>query len=214
MKLLELFSGTKSIGKIFEENGCETVSVDINPKANPDICCDILELDYKSLWKPNDFDVIWTSPPCTEYSAMRNISISKGGRPRNLELANKIVLKTFEIIEYLQPKFWFMENPDSGLLKNQEFMKDIPFVRTDYCKYGYPYRKRTRFWGSVEGLKLQMCKYDCNATDDSGNKHITSIGSHRKEGHNQDRSTLNQRFSIPPDLCREFYNHCINQSNL
>ena len=29
-----------------------------------------------------------------------------------------------EIIDYFKPKFWFIENPDGGKLKEQEFMKD------------------------------------------------------------------------------------------
>ena len=36
---------------------------------------------------------------------------------RKIDEANKIVLKTLEIIDYFKPKYWFIENPQTGLLK-------------------------------------------------------------------------------------------------
>jgi hypothetical protein len=44
MKLLELFSGTHSVGKVCKELGYEVISVDIDGRA--DINIDILEWDY------------------------------------------------------------------------------------------------------------------------------------------------------------------------
>jgi len=51
-------------------------------------------------------------------------------------------MKTLEIIEYLDPKHFVIENPQTGLLKNQYFMYGIPYKDIDYCKYGMPYRKK------------------------------------------------------------------------
>jgi len=44
-----------------------------------------------------------------------------------------ILRKTQEIIEYLKPKIWFIENPATGKMK--DFMKDIPHHDVDYCMY-------------------------------------------------------------------------------
>ena len=55
------------------------------------------------------FDVIWSSPPCTEYSKAKTTGI------RKIEYANSIVLKTIEIINYLNPKSFIIENPRTGL---------------------------------------------------------------------------------------------------
>ena len=56
-RLLELFSGTGSVGRAFEELGWVVVSVDLDRNAKPTICMDVL--DWKSEgWEAGDFDVI------------------------------------------------------------------------------------------------------------------------------------------------------------
>lgn len=76
-------------------------------------------------------------------------------RPRNLDLANRIVARTLEIIAYLQPDRWWMENPDTGLLKRQALVRDLAYVRVDYCRFSaWGYRKRTRVW---YGARRWMC---------------------------------------------------------
>ena len=97
MKLLELFSGTKSVGKVAKEMGWDVICLDMNPKTNPDIVGDVLEWNYKVL-EVGHFDVIWASPPCTEYSIAKTVG------ERNLELADSIAMKTLEIIHHLKPK--------------------------------------------------------------------------------------------------------------
>ena len=69
---------------------------------------------------------------------------------RKIEEANTIVLKTLEIVKYFKPRVWFIENPQSGLLKKQPFMEGLPYFDIDYCKYGMPYRKRTRLWTNLD----------------------------------------------------------------
>ena len=160
-KLLELFSGTKSVSKVAERLGYDVVSLDLR---NADINCDILHWDYTA-YDPRFFDVVWASPPCTEYSRAKTVGV------RNIEHANEIVLKTLEIINYLQPTYFILENPQSGLLKEQPFMNSIPYNDVDYCKYGMPYRKRTRLWNNIHNFKpLPLCNKDCNSMN--GNRHI------------------------------------------
>ena len=69
MILLELFSGTQSVGKVFKEKGWEVISLDIMKKFNPTINTDILIWEgYKEL---PEIDMIWASPPCNSFSILK-----------------------------------------------------------------------------------------------------------------------------------------------
>jgi site-specific DNA-cytosine methylase len=108
MKVLELFAGTQSVGKVARELGFEVLSLDRDMDA--DIKTDIMDWDFKE-YEPKHFDIIWASPPCTEYSRAKTTGV------RDIEGANAIVQQTLDIIEYFEPKYWMIENPQSGLLK-------------------------------------------------------------------------------------------------
>ena len=100
MRVLELFSGTKSIGNAFERCGYhDIVSVDSDATYDPSRLIDIMQWDY-SEFVPGDFFFVHASPPCTQYSQAR----TRGG-PRDFNTADGLVTKALEIIDYLQPMF-------------------------------------------------------------------------------------------------------------
>ena len=75
---------------------------------------------------PQDyFNICWFSCPCTEYSKAKTRGI------RDIEGANKLVLKSLEIINYFNPEYWYIENPQTSLLKKQIFMESLPFIDCD-----------------------------------------------------------------------------------
>ena len=193
MKVLELFSGTRSVGKICDELGWESVSVDLLLPA--DHQCDIMDFDYKQYPK-DTFDIVWASPPCTEYSAM---NYCRPEKIPDIEGANKIVSKTLEIIDYFNPKHYLIENPQTGTLKNQDFMKKFNFYDVDYCKYGHPIRKRTRIWTNLVGFDPRICKRDCDSLQSDG-KHL-SFSRMNIKGVNR----LHLRYQIPPELIRDLF---------
>ena len=199
MKLLELFSGTGSVGKVAREFGYDVVSLDLK---NADINCNILEWDYKQ-YDVGYFDFIWSSPPCTEYSRAKTTGV------RKIDEANTIVLKTIEIIKYFQPLVFFIENPQTGLLKQQPFMSEFRYVDVDYCKYGFNYRKRTRLWNNLlRFVPRDLCKKDCGKM--IGNKHIETAqrlpsGCKSEWGEDYVTHKQDELYKIPSDLIYEIF---------
>lgn len=57
MLLIELFSGTGSVGKVARRRGWKVISVDSDPAHKPTYVADVLRLPYKSLPVP-DFVVL------------------------------------------------------------------------------------------------------------------------------------------------------------
>lgn len=144
-RLLELFKGTGSVGKVFAANGYKVISVDFDPKYNPTHNTDILEFNYRK-YRPGYFRYIWASPPCTQYSHARTT-----GPPPDFVTADRIVARTIAIIRYLRPQFWFMENPALSKLRHRPVIKTLPRphqnVVLDYCQFSdWGYRKPTRVW--------------------------------------------------------------------
>ena len=188
MKVLELFAGTGSIGKVCKKIGWEVVSLDIDGRS--DITIDILKWDYKNCGHHN-FDIIWASCPCDQYSCM---NFCRPEKIPDIDSANALVLKTLEIIKYFNPTYWYIENPQTSTLKKQPFMCDLPFVDFDYCMFGWYFRKRTRIWTNrASELNSLLCDKKCGKIKDG--KHL-SFRYLNIKGVNR----LDLRHMIPEDL--------------
>ena len=168
-----------------------------------DIKTDIMDWDYKSMYEPGSFDVLWTSPPCTEYSVAKTVGV------RKIAEASQVVQRTLDIIDNFQPKFWFLENPQTGLLKSQPMMQDKPFTDVDYCRYGMPYRKRTRIWNNVPNwVAKPLDTRDCDSMLDNKKRH-KQIAQRGIKGKNEDgRQNFRQDelCRIPAPLIQEIVN--------
>ena len=200
MRLLELFAGTGSIGKAFREHGWEVISFDIKPRSGADIIADILSWDYMTFEKGH-FDAIWGSPCCTMYSRARTTART----PRDLLWADSLVAKTIEIIQYFEPKVWAFENPQSGLLKDREVVRGIPYKDVSYCSYGYLYRKYTRLWTNSEKWvpRPLCCKANPCENVVEGRHPMTAQRRPSKGTGGHDVCSSAQLYSIPPELCQE-----------
>lgn len=154
MKVLELFAGTRSIGKAFEARGHEVYSVEWDKKfENINLYADIMtvtaEQIIKEFGKP---DVIWASPDCSTYSVAA-ISTHRHKEPNgNLtpmtdyaRFCDEVNAHVIDLIMELKPKYFFIENPVGGLRK-MDFMQELPRYTVTYCQYGERRQKPTDIW--------------------------------------------------------------------
>ena len=208
MNCLELFSGTHSVGKVLKDKGHSVTSLDLK---NADINCNILEWDYTSFPK-NSFDYIHASPPCDTFSVCRKCWIGREIKAHKGKIFTKEMLledqknigvpilnKTLEIIEYFNPKYFTIENPQTGDMKN--YIKDISFTDVDYCMYGLPYKKRTRIWNNFN-FQGNLCNKQCGFIIDG--RHKSNCGHSYKS--NFHSTSLKERYRIPQKLIEDWIN--------
>lgn len=207
MILLELFCGTKSIGKVFQKHGTEVFSIDFDKQHNPDLCINILDFNIDML--PEKFrhpDVIWASPPCTCFSVASIGHHWQGGAkayiPKSKEaiISKEIVNKTVAIINELKPKYWYIENP-RGVLRKLNLIGGIRKTVT-YCQYGDTRMKPTDIWtNNILFNPLPPCKNNspCHEPAPRGSRTGT-----------QGVSGKINRAIIPELLCEDIYKYSVN----
>ena len=155
MRLLDLFSGTKSVSKAAQTLGWETISLDIDPKFNPDLCMDIMDFDQTQFPKDH-FDFVWASPDCRAYSIAR--TNAKIDRETAMEISDKLVDKTIKIIQYFTAPYC-IENPATSKLWKRDVINYfiVDCCVTSYCRFGAAYRKNTTLANNFK-LILPKCQ--------------------------------------------------------
>ncbi len=204
IKLLELFAGSRSIGKVAKKLNFEVYSTDIIKYPGIDYPIDILNFDVTKVpFKPN---IIWASPPCTAFSVAaigKNwVKLANDFVPvsYNAELSIKIVKKTIEIINHFQPQYFFIENP-RGILRKLKFMNNFNRHTVTYCQYGDSRMKPTDiFTNSIAWIPREMCK--------NGDKCHIAAPRGSQTGTQGMKNAYN-RAVIPEKLCYEILNSCI-----
>lgn len=220
MKVLELFAGTRSIGKAFEAAGHEVFSVEWNKDFEDiDLYADILTVTAAEIierfGKP---DVIWASPDCTTFS----IAAISHHRRKNPETGNldpvseyakfcdKVDKHVLQLIRELDPKFYFIENPRGGMRK-MTWMQGLPRHTLTYCQYELdkPVEERrmkpTDIWTNHPDPKFKpMCHRGspCHAAAPRGSKTGTQGLKNSKE-----------RSVIPSMLCEHIVDICEKFNN-
>ena len=152
MKVLELFAGTRSIGKAFEARGHQVFSVEWDKDfENIDLYADVLTVTAEQVRELfGQPDVIWASPDCTTYSlAGIHNHRWKNQFTGNLDpvtdyarFCDKVNQHVVQLIRDLAPKYYFIENPLGGLRK-MKWMQDLPRHTVTYCQYGERRQKPT-----------------------------------------------------------------------
>ncbi len=209
IKVLELFAGTRSIGKAFEARGHEVYSVDWDKSFdNIDLYADIATLTAEQIIK--EFgrpDVIWASPDCTSFS----IAAISHHRKKNEEIGNldpvsdyakfcdKVDQHVIELIKELKPKFYFIENPRGGMRK-MTWMQEFPRYTVTYCQYGDNRMKPTDIWTNHPNPQF---KPPCH----NGDSYHVSAPRGSKTG-TQGLKGSKERSVIPQQLCEHIVDIC------
>ena len=212
MKVLELFAGTRSIGKAFEARGHEVFSVEWdNQFEDIDYYEDIgnlTALDVINLFGIPD--VIWASPDCTSYSVAgihhhRRKEVDGNLTPisdyaKFCDKVNENVIQIIHDLQQFNPNLiYFIENPRGGMRK-MNFMKGLPRYTVTYCQYGETRMKPTDIWTNHPDPKFKPpCKNGdpCHVPAPRG----SATGTQGIRGH-VDRSR------IPKKLCEHVVEIC------
>lgn len=135
MKVLELFAGTRSIGRAFEERGHEVYSVEWDKRfGDIDLYEDIMKVQAADIIR--DFgrpDVIWASPDCSSYSVAAISYHRKKDENGNLvpktdyaRFCDRVNQHVLCLILALSPKYWFIENPRGGYAQDGLYERAAP----------------------------------------------------------------------------------------
>lgn len=98
------------------------------------------DIGVENYTPPPDVHGIIANPPCTEFSTART-----NGKARNPEEGFALVWECLRIINATNPKWYVIENPAKGVLKNY---LGKPKYEYEPWWYGSPWTKRTALWGN------------------------------------------------------------------
>jgi hypothetical protein len=200
MNVLELFAGSRSIGKVGDEMGINVFSVDWEKYEDIDLCIDVAKLTKEDI--PFTPDVIWASPDCTTYtiaaiSTHRNNTEPKSEYAKKCDITNQHFISLIkEWLEINPNMVFFIENP-RGMLRKMPWMQEFKRHTVWYCTYGDERAKPTDIWtNSDTWIPRPVCH--------NGNKECHHAPAPRgsKTG-TQGRKGSYERSKIPEELCRE-----------
>jgi len=202
MDILELFAGSRSIGKEAEKQGHRVFSVDIKDFEGIDLVQDIEFLKPEQIpFKPQ---MIWASPPCTTYSIAAIGRHRDMGKPKTdfADKSDRLVKNTLALIKHFDC-LYYIENP-RGYLRKMPFMLGLPRATVWYCTYGDTRAKPTDIWSnnirSIFNPNGWQPRPECR----NGNKncHHESAPRGSRTG-TQGMKGNYERSKIPDQLCKE-----------
>ena len=207
LKILELFAGTRSIGKAFEKMGHQVISIDWDEKfENIDYNLDIGKLTNTQIlefFNGEAPDFIWASPDCRTYSiagvfhhriVFNDVIYPKSVDAMNMDLVNINLVKLVKHFESNYGTKFVIENP-RGMFRKMPFIQGIQRHHVTYCQYGDINRQKpTDLFSnmfSVYALK-QPCKAGANCHESAPRGSMKGVQSQSRKN----------RIQIPPQLCQ------------
>ena len=210
MNVLELFAGSRSIGKVGDKLGMNVFSVDWEKYEDIDLCIDVAKLKKEDI--PFVPDFVWASPDCTTYSIAaisthRNNTEPKSEYAKKCDTTNQHFISLIkEWLEINPDMVFFIENP-RGMLRKMPWMQEFKRHTIWYCVYGDERAKPTDIWtNSDKWIPRPVCH--------NGNKECHHAPAPRgsKTG-TQGRKGSYERSKIPEKLCYEVL-ESLNKPNI
>jgi len=199
MKVLELFAGTKSIGKEFIAKGYEVFSVEWDKKFKDiQLYADIEFIEPKDI--PFIPDILWASPDCTTYS-VAGLRYHRKGQEAISDYAkksDKVNINLWKLIDYFLEQnpnmIYFVENP-RGMYRKMWFTNDKPRQTVTYCQYGDTRMKPTDIFTNHPDPNF---KPPCKNGDTC---HVSAPRGSSAKGTTQGLAKVD-RSKIPQELCQ------------
>jgi len=210
MNILELFAGSRSIGKVGDKLGMNVFSVDWEKYKDIDLCIDVAKLKKEDV--PFIPDFVWASPDCTTYSIAaisthRNGTEPKSNYAKQCDTTNQHFISLIKEWLEINPNMtFFIENP-RGMLRKMPWMQEFKRHTIWYCQYGDERAKPTDIWtNSDKWIPRPVCH--------NGNKECHHAPAPRgsKTG-TQGRKDSYERSKIPEQLCYEIL-ESLNKPNI
>eukprot|EP00434_Breviolum_minutum_P010322 symbB.v1.2.009108.t1/scaffold573.1/size222803/17 len=174
---LDLFSGCRvAAQELANRSGRWVLTYDIEHSHLEDLLSPQVQFDIERMLHHKCFLSVTAGPVCSSFSRAVRPAVRSSLHPEGLNnisesMKSKIaignsmsqwVAKVVNICLQLRLPFW-IENPSGSYLWQQREWADIirstPSFVTDYCRWGTPWRKRTRFLGMFSpGGKRCMCQ--------------------------------------------------------
>jgi len=169
---IDLFSGLRGGGSGFVKLGYRVIGVELNEKVNTeardihhyieDYVISIFDIDEawceELIARHGPVKVVWASPPCTGFSVAScghhwNAPEADGTRTPKSDkgrLAVQLVEHTLKVIGWLNPDYFWIENP-VGILRKLPLLNHLQHHKITYCRYGEERMKPTDLWGKFPG---------------------------------------------------------------
>ncbi len=119
LTFLDLCSGLGGASQPALDRGWRVIRVDIDPHFKPDIVADVRALPLR----PFHVDVLWASPPCTEFTkaSLPQSWANTWKNPPNIEAGMILVRAAIASVDLVKPSFWLLEN----VLGSRKFIEPI-----------------------------------------------------------------------------------------
>ena len=207
MNILELFAGSRSIGKEAEKKGLNVFSVDWTPYENINLVIDIEKLKIEDVpFIPN---LIWASPDCTTYSLAAIYKHRNGTEPQTeyAKKSDRVNINLHNLIKQwltINPNLkYYIENP-RGMMGKMQFVKNAQVATVWYCKYGDYRAKPTNIFSNNIRSLFNPNGWQPRPQCYNGNTKCHHEAAPRgSQTGTQGKKESYERSKIPEQLCKE-----------